>query len=634
MDPSTSHVTDGDAADTELTEDGDIETCAGCLIGDECYADAAVNPANPCEICAVATADNAWSANTGASCDDSDLCTTDDVCNAEGRCRGEMMDCSHYDNQCAVGVCNNGQCYGEIQTDMPCNDGDAETINDQCNMMGECIGILTLCIAGRDIPADIDFGQVEINQSAQKTLTIHNPRTIDLKISELTLTGDDAAAFAIDADALALLPKTLPAGEDWDIPLTFAAGDAGSEGAKTAAVEISSNDPLGGPCTVPLEAEVVSHVLGYSLVEEPLVNDTLNFHTVLYGDTKTLTLRVTNTGSEAVGITSAIFGQNSNAAFTLNTQQIFPMTLESGASLDVPVVFTAVQIDPGRKAPQPVRQNGTLEIVTNLSETPRVFSLTGLSTMSANADVCYTINGEEGFAAAVDFGKLWVDAAARESVWVVENCGVTSWSMTDMALTAESDPAVTLTGVAFPSDGNQWVDPGESMTFTIAFDPSEAGMFTGSLPLSFSDDSLDRTITITGEGTADMNPALCLAADLLSGNVIDFGAVAVDQTMDTVVTVRNCGDGPLVIAVSQGAGSDVSFGLDTDELQTELAVGESTVFGVTYSPTEVADNSGSVAITADHGDTVTIALTGLGRVPALCVAQSGNPAFTDTPCLR
>ena len=234
------------------------ETCTGCLIAGQCYESESINPENPCEICVPQSAAEAWSANEGATCDDSEPCTLDDVCDAEGRCRGEMMDCSHYDAQCAVGTCMFGHCVGEIQLDGPCDDGDPETINDSCGHMETCIGESPLCEADNGFPEEIDFGQVEINQSARQNLTIHNPMSFDLHIRQLTLDGNDRGGFAIDPAVLDLIPKTLTPGEDWDIPLIFTARDTGSEGTETATFRLRSNEPLSNSCEVSLVAELVS----------------------------------------------------------------------------------------------------------------------------------------------------------------------------------------------------------------------------------------------------------------------------------------------------------------------------------------------------------------------------------------
>ena len=82
----------------------------------------------------------------GIVCDDGDPCTTTDMCNS-GTCAGVTLDCSTLDDQCSAGVCDpsTGTC-----TTIPaneggmCDDGDACTTSDSCNM-GTCAGTTLDC---------------------------------------------------------------------------------------------------------------------------------------------------------------------------------------------------------------------------------------------------------------------------------------------------------------------------------------------------------------------------------------------------------------------------------------------------------------------------------------------------------
>ncbi|MDP8223979.1 MAG: hypothetical protein P9L99_11515 [Candidatus Lernaella stagnicola] len=64
----------------EEGEDQCVEECFGCLIGDVCYPDQSLNPANDCLICVVSINPNAWIANDGAACNDGVFCNGDDLC--------------------------------------------------------------------------------------------------------------------------------------------------------------------------------------------------------------------------------------------------------------------------------------------------------------------------------------------------------------------------------------------------------------------------------------------------------------------------------------------------------------------------------------------------------------------------
>ncbi|MBM4342127.1 MAG: hypothetical protein FJ100_01975 [Deltaproteobacteria bacterium] len=84
------------------------ETCA---IEGACYAAAEAQPVNPCKVCDPTASQSAWSDQSGAACDDGNLCTGKDQCNA-GTCVGEAKPgCCKADADCAVAdVCSTANC--------------------------------------------------------------------------------------------------------------------------------------------------------------------------------------------------------------------------------------------------------------------------------------------------------------------------------------------------------------------------------------------------------------------------------------------------------------------------------------------------------------------------------------------
>jgi hypothetical protein len=84
----------------------------------------------------------------GTACDDGDACTTTDVC-TEGRCVGEVVDCTRLGSLCARGRCDadSGACVAEpINEAAPCDDGNPCTADDVCGA-GACAGAGLDCTA-------------------------------------------------------------------------------------------------------------------------------------------------------------------------------------------------------------------------------------------------------------------------------------------------------------------------------------------------------------------------------------------------------------------------------------------------------------------------------------------------------
>ncbi len=86
----------------------------------------------------------------GASCDDSDLCTTLDRCQANGTCSGQAKTCTTPPNlECwnRQGTCvpDSGTCAYTVDAGALCNDLDPCTQPDMCNTSGFCVGSTFSC---------------------------------------------------------------------------------------------------------------------------------------------------------------------------------------------------------------------------------------------------------------------------------------------------------------------------------------------------------------------------------------------------------------------------------------------------------------------------------------------------------
>jgi hypothetical protein len=66
--PGASSCAAGEVCD--VSNDSCQTTCSGCVIGGVCYAPGTRNPDNQCQSCVTSSSTDAWTTNTGASCDD------------------------------------------------------------------------------------------------------------------------------------------------------------------------------------------------------------------------------------------------------------------------------------------------------------------------------------------------------------------------------------------------------------------------------------------------------------------------------------------------------------------------------------------------------------------------------------
>lgn len=89
-----------------------------CFINGDFYSDGEANPSNPCEVCDVATSRTQWSnAPANTTCDDGDACTVMDQCQM-GTCQGQTKDCDD-GLSCTSDSCNSdngGSCEHTVTT--------------------------------------------------------------------------------------------------------------------------------------------------------------------------------------------------------------------------------------------------------------------------------------------------------------------------------------------------------------------------------------------------------------------------------------------------------------------------------------------------------------------------------------
>lgn len=133
-----------DGAVCDQASDRCVSTCTGCTIGGVCVPEGTPNPVNPCEVCAMARAADAWSANDGATCDDGAYCTVGDTCAARS-CVGSARSCDDGVACDGVEVCDEvvDSCIPGVSTcDAPtfCEPATDSCVAhcDECSIGGTC----------------------------------------------------------------------------------------------------------------------------------------------------------------------------------------------------------------------------------------------------------------------------------------------------------------------------------------------------------------------------------------------------------------------------------------------------------------------------------------------------------------
>ena len=170
----------------------------------------------------------------------------------------------------------------------------------------------------------VDFGNVQLGMSTQRSVTITNNGGGILAINAVSVTGANADAFIQTNDC-----TTLASGESCTVEVTFAAG---SEGAQAAVLTIESDDPDSSSVDIALAAN--GQLEPEADIE--VSADSLGFGTIAPGGTSDRTLTVSNVGNASLNISDVSL--QSGTDFTLLSNDC--STLAPASSCDVGVRFT------------------------------------------------------------------------------------------------------------------------------------------------------------------------------------------------------------------------------------------------------------------------------------------------------
>jgi len=166
---------------------------------------------------------------------------------------------------------------------------------------------------------------------------------------------------------------------------------------------------------------------------------------------------------------------------------------------------------------------------------------------------------------------------------------------------------------------------GQSVTLTINFAPSAAGVSTGNLSLSSSGNVSPNSVPLTGTGV-QAQQILSLTVNPQS---VNFGNVPVGSGGSQTVALLNSGTGP--VNVSQATMGGNAFGMTGLALPMTLGPGQSTAFTVSFAPAGAGSASGNISVVSNAANSVsTVTLTGMGVQPQISVAPASVSFGTVT----
>ena len=423
------------------------------------------------------------------------------------------------------------------------------------------------------VPTSVSFPNVTVGVANSQTVTISNPGTADLTITQAALSG-----ICFSYSGLAL-PMTIPPGGSSPFVVSFTPA---STGTLSGTLTLANNSPTpsksvalsgtGVPQTLQLSASPVS----------------LSFGSVLTGSNATQTVTLTNTGSGSVSVSG---DSVTGSGFTISGLSI-PLTLSVGQSTSFNVAFAPTSAG---------SVTGKVTIISGATNSPATIVLSGTGLQPLISVTPTSLN----------FGGT-VTGITNTQTLSVSNAGSANLAVTQASL---SGAGFALSGLTLPLS----VAPGGSSQFTVSFAPTTAGTFSGTLMLVNNSPTPSLGVAVTGTGVTQV---LQLSASPAS---VSFGTVTTGTSATQTVTMTNTGNS--AVSVSQITVS-TNFSVSGITLPISLSAGQSTAFNVCFTPTTTGSLSGTVTVTSNASNSpTTVKLSGSG---ATSTVPSVNLTWTPS----
>ena len=311
-------------------------------------------------------------------------------------------------------------------------------------------------------------------------------------------------------------------------------------------------------------------------VDQPLGSTPVNLGTVDVGGT--LSGQVVFTARRAVTATGV---SSTSPDFTTGSPApAFPATLAQGATLTIPVTFTPSRVG--------IRSTA---IVVQADGAPVSAPVTGIGrSPTASLSIAPPV---------LSFGGAAVNKQVNGTL-TISNVGGAP-----LVINGVSSPGAPFSATGVPSPGSS-LGPGQSVTVTFTFAPSEVG--------SFSDEVV--VDTSAGQETVPLSGTAAIAGNLvLDPTALQFGTVAVGQTKVLEFQVSNSGGSQVTVTKSKPPGTGVGF-TNTDNLQEGATIGpgETRTLHVQFRPQQAGPATDHWTINADGDQGIlTLELTGTGQ---------------------
>jgi hypothetical protein len=311
--------------------------------------------------------------------------------------------------------------------------------------------------------SSLAFGNVGTGANSVKQVVLTNSGTAAVQISAVAATGTGFTVSGVTT------PLTLNASSQATLSVTFAPTTAGNA---SGSITVTSNAP-GSPLTIPISGTGVQPGLAVSPTS-------FSFGNVVDGQTSSHSFTVTNSGSASLTISQLSI---SAAGYTVNGLSV-PSTVAPGASVTFNAVFAPTTAG---------SLSGTVNIASNAPNSPATVALSGTG-VAATKTLSFS-------SSSISFGSVNTGTSVSQNE-TITNTGNSSVQISQIAASG--------TGYSLNGASAVTLNPSQTLTFSVIFDPSAAGSASGSVTVTSNAAGSPGTITLTGTGVQAVSHTVSL----------------------------------------------------------------------------------------------------------------------------
>jgi hypothetical protein len=271
-----------------------------------------------------------------------------------------------------------------------------------------------------------------------------------------------------------------------------------------------------------------------------------------------------------------------------------PVTLKPGQQMVLTLDF-----DPAAAGPDAE----TLTITSNATPANVSVSLSGTGTTATMPQLTAS-------ASSLSFGSVTLNTAATQQLTLTSS----GTAAATINATAISGAGYTVSGSSLPLTLN----PGQTTTLQLTFDPTVVGVATGSLVVNSNAGGGLLQVPLSGTGATPTTPHLSASATSLN-----FGNVTVNTGSTLPLTLTSSGTAPVTISATTLTGA--GYTISGSSLPLTLNPGQTTTLQLTFDPTATGAATGNLAINSNAiSGTLQVPLSGTGTLPV-------SPQLTVSP---